>query len=220
MSGRAGVAALRPRGAGSEVYVQLQPGESVIVRLFSTGPLLDEPWRYRETIGDAVPLGGCWQVRFIAGGPQLPPEFQTSQLGSWTACGGEAERFAGTALYRLRFDAPAASGGPWLLDLGVVAHSARVRLNGRDVGALFAPPFRVAVEDMKPKGNVLEVEATNLSANRIRDLDRRGVKWRNFYDINFIGLGGKPFDASGWPLADSGLLGPVTLQSLKQVHAK
>ena len=64
---------------------------------------------------------------------------------------------------------------------------------------------------LKPKGNVLEVEVTNVSANRIRDLDRRGVKWKNFYDINIVNLDYKPFDASNWPLTDSGLLGPVTL---------
>jgi len=27
------------------------------------------------------------------------------------------------------------------------------------------------------------------------------VKWKNFYDINFVGLDYKPFDASNWPLA-------------------
>jgi hypothetical protein len=58
---------------------------------------------------------------------------------------------------------------------------------------------------------VLEVDVTNLSANRIRDLDRRGVKWKNFYDINFVGIDYKPFDASQWPVRPSGLLGPVLL---------
>jgi hypothetical protein len=150
-------------------------------------------------------------VRFIAGGPELPPSFVTDKLGSWTARGGEAERFAGTALYRTRFDAPAAAAGGWLLDLGAVAQSARVRLNGRDLGAVFAPPFRVVADRLKPKGNVLEVEVTSLPANRVRDLDRRGVNWKVFYDINFISLGGRKFDASDWPLADSGFLGPVRL---------
>ena len=52
---------------------------------------------------------------------------------------------------------------------------------------------------------------TNLSANRIRDLDRRGVQWRIMKDINFVNIDYKPFDASKWPVRDSGLLGPVTL---------
>ena len=59
--------------------------------------------------------------------------------------------------------------------------------------------------------NLLEVEVTNLSANRIRDLDLRKVPWKIFHDINFVNLDYKPFDASAWPLRASGLLGPVTL---------
>jgi hypothetical protein len=62
------------------------------------------------------------------------------------------------------------------------------------------------------------VEVTNASANRIRDLDQRGVKWQNFRDINFVNQDYKPFNASSWPLADSGLIGPVTLSALRTYH--
>ena len=50
---------------------------------------------------------------------------------------------------------------------------------------------------------------TNLGANRIRDLDVRGVPWRIFHDINFVDIRYKGFDARQWPVRDSGLLGPV-----------
>ena len=70
---------------------------------------------------------------------------------------------------------------------------------------------------LKASDNVLEVEACNVSANRIRDLDRRGVKWKNFHDIIFVNVDHKPFDASNWPLTDSGLLGPVTLTPVKTI---
>jgi hypothetical protein len=152
-------------------------------------------------------------VKFIQGGPQLPPLFQTAKLASWTELGGEEARcFAGTALYALTFDAPAAPAEQWLIDLGKVCQSGRVRLNGRDLGTVFVAPFRVVTRTLQPRGNLLEVEVTSVSANRIRDLDRRQVSWRNFHDINFVNLNYQPFDASNWPLADSGLLGPVTLQ--------
>jgi len=59
--------------------------------------------------------------------------------------------------------------------------------------------------------NVLEAEVTNLSANRVADLDRRGVVWKKFYDINFVNINYDKFDASEWPAMDSGLLGPVRL---------
>jgi hypothetical protein len=146
----------------------------------------------------------------------LPKEFSTEKLASWTELGGEdAQSFAGTAHYTLTFDAPETKAEHWSLDLGKVCQSARVRLNGRNLGTVFIPPFRVPVDQLKPKDNVLEVEVTSTSANRIRDLDRRGVKWKIFYDINFVNLKYKPFDASKWPLAEEGLIGPVTLQPEK-----
>jgi len=92
-----------------------------------------------------------------------------------------------------------------------VRQSARVRVNGKDYGTLITPPFRVVVDNLKPAGNMLEVEVTGVAANRIRDLDRRGVKWKTFRDINFVDINYKPFDAANWPLTDCGLLGPVTL---------
>ena len=101
-----------------------------------------------------------------------------------------------------------------MLTLGRVAESARVKVNGRDLGVLFASPYRVETGPLRSTGNVLEVEVTNVSANRIRDLDRRGVQWRNFKDINFVSIDYKPFDASRWPVRTSGLLGPVMLQPL------
>ena len=79
---------------------------------------------------------------------------------------------------------------------------------------MFSYPFTVETGSLRKSGNILEVEVTNLSANRIRELDRRGVQWRNFKDINFVGIDYKPFDASKWPVRVSGLLGPVTLEPL------
>ena len=222
MTGQAGIGAMRQSSDGTaQVYLQLQPGESVILRTFAERKLTEPAWVYWQAVGQPVELTGAWQVKFIAGGPALPPPFETAKLASWTVLGGEeARRFAGTARYSLKFDAPATTAEGWWLDLGRVCQSARVRLNGRDLGTTFVPPFRLGVDGLKPTGNELEVEVTNVSANRIRDLDRRGVKWKNFYDINFVNIDYKPFDASNWPLADSGLLGPVLLRPVARVRAK
>jgi len=48
-------------------------------------------------------------------------------------------------------------------------------------------------------------------ANRIRDMDIKGIKWRNYHEINFVNINYKPFDASKWEPQPSGLLGPVTI---------
>ena len=148
------------------------------------------------------------------GGPTLPPEYQTAGLVSWTTrTNAEYQRFAGTARYTVEFEKPGGSADDWMLDLGRVCESARVRLNGRTIGALWCPPFEISVGAfLRPGTNRLEVEVTNLAANRVRDLDRRKVGWKNFYDINVVGRDYHPLDASNWPLLDSGLLGPVMLK--------
>jgi hypothetical protein len=222
LNGRTGVAASRAVASwGTEVLLQLAPGESVILRTLADRKASGAAWSYYDAAGAPSALGGKWQVKFIQGGPELPALFSTEQLGSWTASGDtNAQRFAGSALYSLKFDAPAGDAKEWQLDLGKVCQSARVRLNGRDLGTLITPPFRVTVDKLKRKGNVLEVEVTNVSANRIRDLDRRGVKWKTFNDINVVNLAYQPFNAANWPPTDSGLLGPVTLTPLKAAAMK
>jgi alpha-L-rhamnosidase len=216
LTGRTGLGAIRPgHGGNTEVYLQLDPGVSIILRVLSKRPARGEPWPYWHSTNFTGEIAGEWRVDFLSGGPALPPSIETNRLGSWTELGGaEAQRYAGTARYFITFDEPVSSARAWLLDLGKVCQSARVRLNGRELGTLVTPPFRVLVKDLKPKDNLLEVEVTNVSANRIRDLDRRGVKWKNFHDINFVNKDYKPFDASNWPTYDSGLLGPVTLTAL------
>jgi hypothetical protein len=124
------------------------------------------------------------------------------------------QAFAGTARYETRFDAPDAVGKALVLDLGEVRQSARVQVNGRDYGTLIVPPFRVVVDQLKPVDNVLDVEVTSVAANRVRDLDRRGVRWKIFKDINYVDVHYAPFDASHWPLTACGLLGPVTLMPM------
>ena len=193
------------------IRVQLAPNETVFVRTFDH-EVSAEPWQYQELAGKPLVIDGEWDVRFVASGPELPESFQTSQLATWTQLAREAgSKFAGTAAYTISL--PRLRSGRYLLDLCRVADSARVFLNGKELGVLFAPPFRIAVE-LTEVDNELTVEVTNVAANRIRDLDRRGVEWRIFEDINFVGIDYKPFNASNWPVREAGLLGPVTLSEL------
>ena len=220
LTGRSGRAALRA-GATPEAYLQLAPGESLLLRTFeSPEPAGTTTWSYTVPAGPAVPLAGEWRINFISGGPDLPPPLSTAVLKSWTELGGEpAQRFGGMARYRIEFDLPAGVADDWLLDLGDVRESARVRLNGTEVATAWSLPFRLRVgPHLKTGRNVLELDVTNLAANRIRDLDRRGVDWKIMHEINFVDIRYKPFDASAWPLTPSGLLGPVTLTPLRRLR--
>jgi len=211
-TGNTGMAAVRQINGQTQVYLQLQPGGALILRAFADQKVSGPAWTYWQTNGQPVDIVSDWNVKFIQGGPELPAAFQTAKLASWSELGGtNAQRFAGTALYTITFNAPVPAGGNYFLNLGKVCQSARIRLNGKDYGTLIAPPFGVVVDNLKAKNNQLEVEVTNVSANRIRDLDRRQVPWKVFHDINFVNINYQPFDASNWPLTDSGLLGPVTL---------
>jgi hypothetical protein len=98
-------------------------------------------------------------------------------------------------------------------------------LNGRDLGTLFAPPFEVVLDASQLRAsNTIEVMVTNLSANRVRDLDIRGIGWKKFYNVNFParypenrGPDGL-FSAAKWEPLESGLLGPVTLTQVSSVR--
>jgi len=213
MTGESGRAVVLQSNGKAKVLLQLEPGASIILRAFADKSAIGPEWEYSPTNGAPTEITGDWNVTFTQGGPILPASFQTSKLGSWSdEIDTNAQSFAGTAVYSIDFDAPTtAVNGRYFLDLGQVCQSARVRLNGKDYGTLLIPPFRVAVDNLKPTGNRLEVEVTNVSANRIRDLDRRHVNWKIFGDIDIVNVDYKPFDASDWPITDSGLLGPVTL---------
>ncbi|MBE7545226.1 MAG: hypothetical protein M9913_23725 [Bryobacteraceae bacterium] len=219
MTGAAGVAATRAASGGTAVYLQLEPQASVFLRVLPERPAAGAAaWQYRHAGERTVALGGEWRVEFVEGGPELPARAAIPRPDSWTRFAGPAgERFGGTARYSTSFDAPE---GDWYLDLGAVHESARVRLNGRDLGTLIEAPFLVHAGALKPRGNELEIEATGLAANRIRYLDQQKVVWRNFHDINFVNSDYKPFDASNWPLRDSGLVGPVVLREAVAVTPK
>jgi hypothetical protein len=224
--GHSGYAATRPAPAGrAEVYLQLRPGETRIVRTWDAARS-GAPVPYVRAAGEPTPLAGQWSIRFVEGGPELPPAVQTGTLGSWTDLPGEeVKRFGGTAVYSLHFPRPRAGSAGVLLDLGRVCESAEVRLNGQPLGTLIGPDFHLRVDpSLLRDRNTLEVSVTNLAANRIADMDRRGVEWKIFYNVNFPpherenrGPDGL-FDASKWSPRCSGLVGPVTLTPVDRLQ--
>jgi hypothetical protein len=219
LTGRSGTAPLRP-GITPQIYLQIASGESLLLRTFEDRSAAKGPaWTWTAPSGPSVALAGPWTITFLSGGPSLPPNLRTTGLKSWTELGdAPAQNFAGTARYRLEFDLPAAAADDWLLDLGDVRESARIHINGIEVATAWSLPFRLRVGAHLKRGrNVIELDVTNLAANRIRDLDRRKVDWKIMCEINFVNIDYKPFDAANWALAPSGLLGPVTLTPLKNL---
>ncbi|MEO5959630.1 MAG: glycosyl hydrolase [Opitutaceae bacterium] len=221
MTGRRGVVATR-KGAGGadEVFVQLAPTETCILKTFATEKPAGPAFAFRGGSGAASQtLGGPWTVRFVSGGPTLPDATQVTGLRSWTEWGPETlKAFAGTALYTAKLP-PGRVAGDVLLDLGRVADSARVKVNGKEIGTLIDAPWQLVVprDALSDGENTLEIAVTNLAANRIADLDRRDPSWKKFYNTNMPariaanrGADGN-FSAAKWTPRVSGLIGPVTL---------
>ena len=223
LTGVAGLAATRPAVSGNpSIYLQIASGESLLLHAAPIpANVRMAAWSYRSPAATPIALTGPWKISFLKGGPELPPALETTALTSWTDLGGdEAKRFGGTARYRLEFDAPTAKSDDWLLDLGDVRESARIILNGQPVATAWSLPFRVRIASalLKPGRNVLELDVTNLAANRIRYMDQNKLPWKIMRDSNVVNINYRPFDASAWPLTPSGLLGPVTLTPLKTVQ--
>ena len=219
VSGWKGVAQTRTAADGAlEVRLQMGPNQSLILQSFA-GNVAGQPFPYLSESGNAETLAGPWTIRFVSGGPELPATAELESLASWTTLAGENyQKFSGTAVYQTTFSRPAGDATAWLLDLGEVAVSAQVSLNGEDIGTRIGPDFRILIPADKLRDqNTLEVAVSNLMANRIADMDRNDVFYKKFYNVNFParlaenrddnGL----FTAAGWEPLPSGLLGPVTV---------
>jgi len=166
-----------------------------------------------------------------------PDKVLLDKLISWTDHPDAGVRyFSGTATYVKTFDLSAElapRGGTALyLDLGRMKNVAQVIVNGKDLGVLWKPPFRVDVSSaVKPGANTLEVRVTNLWPNRLIGDQQLpdDVKWsgENVATWPQWMLDGKPSPTGRiafaarrhWVKGDepltSGLFGPVMLRVAK-----
>jgi len=176
---------------------------------------------------------GPWQVQFDSkwGGPAQPVQFDS--LEDWTQRPEEGIKYySGAATYRTTFTRSQRADKnrqKIFLDLGQVAVIAEVKLNGRDLGILWKPPYRVEVSQALRSGeNRLEVKVVNLWINRqvgdeqLPEDSERNAKGTLQQWPEWL-LQGKPspsgrYTFTNWrlwkknsPLVTSGMLGPVTL---------
>lgn len=216
-SGKTGSVPFTPTDGSTSVFIQLKSGESVFVKLLDNS-FKGTEWTYYKTRGKSLPVSGPWAIQFIEGGPSFPADTSVTQLESWTMFGADAESFAGTAVYSTTIEMPDTLALEYTLNLGDVRESVRIRINEDSVGVVWSNPYSIKVGAyLKPGLNHLELEVTNLGANRIRDLDKRGVNWKKFYNTNIVTVAYKPFDASVWDLVPSGLIGPVELIPMTRI---
>lgn len=217
MDGSTGKAELRNVNNKAEVYLQLKPGESIIIKTFTDKIVQLDEWKYVDSYTGRIDLNKNWEVEFIKSEPNVNEKFKIDTLRSWTSFSHEnVIKNMGTASYKTDFTIDELDADEYLLELGDVRESAVVIVNEEKVTTLFAVPFSVNIGKYLSKGlNNIEIQVTNLPANRISDYDKRGVNWRVFNEINFVDINYKNTKYDKWELMPSGLLGPVVIQKVK-----
>lgn len=167
-----------------------------------------------RSVPDPITVPGPWEVRFDQKWG-APASTTFDRLTSWTEHGNPAIRYySGTAEYVKGIDLPSSILGRdrvLSLDLGGLANLAEVSLNGRNLGILWKPPFRVDITGLVHAGkNSLRVRVTNLWVNRlIGDSalpQEKRLTWTTF----------NPYNPQS-PLMPSGLLGPVMVRAGERV---
>lgn len=203
------------------VRLQLNNGETLVIKT-SDQVIQAKDWLYRPQTTQIITLDGPWELNFLKGGPELPAAQQLDELQRWTTLDGELfQHFSGTASYSTNFDLPDGSEQGLFLDLGEVAETATVKVNGQFVGTALGPVYQVLIPaDVLEEKNTLSVEVSNLMANRVMYLEKNGMRWQRFYNINISArlrenLGpDRVFTTKSWKPFPSGLAGPVTITPL------
>jgi hypothetical protein len=220
MNKRIGKAKVRNVNEGyAEVYTKLSKGETFILQWYPAKQNAED-YKFYEKTNNVMNLDGEWEIDFVNGGPTLPNSYTTKKLESWTEHSDELKQFSGTASYKTTFHKPDFKAAAYMLDLGKVCESATVYLNGEKLSTLVGPEFHLTIEeDNLQSTNNLEVQVTNLMANRIINMDKKGLNYKKFYNINFAAgkrenLDNGLFTAKNWKPLESGLIGPVKLIGL------
>ncbi|MFM7183138.1 MAG: glycosyl hydrolase [Verrucomicrobiales bacterium] len=181
------------------------------------------------------PIDGAWSLSFDpAWGTK--ETLKLDRLASWSEHTDPLVRYySGTATYRTTFElsdaVPTDGRIPLRLDLGQVEVVARVKLNGKDCGIAWKPPYQVdASGALRPGSNALEIEVANTWNNRLigdehLPLDSKWknpetlLEWPDWFRKAQRAPGGRfTFTTNRHytkdsPLQPAGLLGPVRILS-------
>lgn len=215
-----------------QIYLDLKSGQSIIIQTYAESGV-KAPADYAlhaEMTGFA--LDGEWTLTFTNDShPAISKTYQLDNgVQAWENLDEQTAQLMGTGIYAKTFTLTAeqvamATGG-WRIHLGDVRESARVRINGTDIGCAWSAPFALHCPPslLKAGENQIEIEVTNLPANRIRQMDIDGKTWRIFEDVNILAIKNGSIGVSGvtsyadWEKMPSGLNSQVTLTPLHQVE--
>ena len=211
-----------------KIQIELRSGESMILQTFNDEAIpTDLPYRtiVPYSICEATPDGfvdheihkaieGPWTLSFVEEAPRVAKTFTLDKLQTWETLDDDSCKVTmGTGIYTTKFKLSKKEAKmSWQIDLGDVRESARVYINDQFIGCAWSVPYVLDCKDALKKGvNDIRIEVTNLPANRIADLDRRGVKWRKMEEINVVDINYKKTTYDQWEPVKSGLNSKVKL---------
>ena len=129
-----------------------------------------------DAADEPIRLAAPWRVSF--GGKTV----EMAELADWTSSADPDVRyFSGTAVYRCRFESgKCRTGAPAILSLGNCnGQVAKVVLNGKAHAPVWCEPYevRLAAGDLRGGENTLEIEFTNVWANRLIGDEQEPPDW-------------------------------------------
>ena len=198
------------------LVIALRSGESMILQTYDE-VLANKPAAPVKSTDkyNTIILEGPWTLSFIEESPKVEETFKLDKLQTWETLDNDSAKVTmGTGVYTKTFNLSKYDDpkGPWKIDLGDVRESARVYINGQFIGCAWSVPFVLDCKQALQVGqNEIRIEVTNLPANRISDLDRRGVQWRKMEEINVVDINYKKTLYDQWEPVPSGLNSAVKL---------
>ncbi|MBQ3804979.1 MAG: glycosyl hydrolase family 2 [Prevotella sp.] len=203
-----------------QVRVTLRSGESMFLQLDcfgnSSDPLVMRPTNI--TPGTEIVLDKGWKLSFTEEAPKVGKSFNINKLQTWETLDDDSAKVTmGTGVYETTFNITPHAMGTYAIDLGDVRESARVYINNVYIGCAWSVPYILNFDTsvLKKGKNTVRIEVTNLPANRIADLDRRGVKWRKMEEINVVDIKYKETKYDNWAPMPSGLNSAVRIYKAK-----
>lgn len=240
MTGRGYEADLSDKG----VRISLRSGESLILKTFNKEEdgyyALDTciQRKVKPIESTVINVTDGWTFSFMDEWSDEGEKHDIGTLTTWEKLDSEeAKTFMGTGVYETTFNIPTQKGWTvnergqrrstvlkpgdvsyyWAIDLGDVRESARVYINDEYMGCAWAVPYVLQFPGvyLKPGENKLRIEVTNLPANSIAELDRQGVKWRKFEEINVVDINYKKTTYADWEPMPSGLNSTVKIYAVE-----
>ncbi len=180
---------VRQHTSDGTMRVSLQAGESAIFYFGSFDP---EQFAAPAETAAIHPLALKWDIALRQSGieAEFVPYRSSSELLNITGKNG-LPNFSGEMRYTAEFTLE--KPGRYMLDLGKVGHTARLSVNGHNLGVRIGEPYAWDISSVVRAGkNTIEITAANTLVNRIHD--RFSIYLQ---------------------LLPSGIIGPVTLKNLK-----